>query len=57
MIFGFIILPMIIIGKDTFLRYFDFIKYLYPYYDLNVLIINSSFKDIKNIQKLMRDRN
>jgi hypothetical protein len=46
MIFGFMILPMVIIGKDTILGNLSFIKYLYPYYDINALIINSGLKDI-----------
>lgn len=42
MLFGFILLPMIILGKSTFLRYFEFIKYLYPYYDLNLLMMKDT---------------
>lgn len=33
---------MIILGKSTFLRYFEFIKYLYPYYDLNLLMMKDT---------------
>jgi hypothetical protein len=39
MLFGFILLPIIILGKDTFLGYFSFIKYFYPYYDINRIIM------------------
>lgn len=38
MLLGMIIMPMIIFGKSSFLKYFDFLKYLYPYYDLTVKV-------------------
>ena len=40
MLMGIVVLPMSIIGKDTWLGYFGFVKYIYPYYDLTSLMIN-----------------
>jgi hypothetical protein len=44
MLFGFILLPMIILGKNTFLGRFEFVKYFYPYYDLNLIVMKESMK-------------
>jgi hypothetical protein len=44
MLFGFILLPMIILAKSTFLGYFTFIKYFYLYYDLNYMIMKSNMQ-------------
>lgn len=41
-LFGFILLPIIILGKQTFLGYFSFVKYLYPYYDINMIIMSQA---------------
>jgi hypothetical protein len=38
MVLSLIIMPMILFGKNTFFSYLDFIKYLYPYYDLTVAV-------------------
>jgi hypothetical protein len=53
MLMGFVVLPMIIIGKDTWLGYFGFVKYIYPYYDLTSLMINQGMKDVNDIQKIV----
>jgi len=41
-IFGFILLPMIILGRNSFLGHLDFIKYFYPYYDLNIMLLKDT---------------
>lgn len=46
LLFGFIVLPMIILGEKTFLGYFSFIKYIYPYYDLNIILLRESIKGV-----------
>lgn len=42
MVLGFIIMPMILFGQETFFRHIDFLKYLYPYFDLNVYVFFKS---------------
>jgi hypothetical protein len=46
MLFGFIFLPMIILGSGTFLGHLSFIKYIYPYYDLNIILLKESLKGV-----------
>ena len=46
LLFGFILLPMIILGEKTFLGHFSFIKYIYPYYDLNIILMRESIKGV-----------
>ncbi len=44
MVFGFVLLPMIIIGEKTILGNLKFIKYFYPFYDLNVMVLSNTMK-------------
>lgn len=37
---------MIILGEKTFLGHFSFIKYIYPYYDLNIILLKESLKGV-----------
>ena len=37
-IFGFIVMPMVIFGKDNIFGYFSFLKYFYPYFDVAVKV-------------------
>ena len=36
---GFIIIPMVLFGQKTFFGKLEFIKYFYPYFDLNVKVL------------------
>jgi hypothetical protein len=47
-IFGLMVVPLIIFGQNTFLKYFEFVKYFYPYFDLSVRIFFS--KNSQNSQ-------
>ena len=37
----------ILVGKQTFFKYFSFLKYIYPFYDLTAIILfqNKSLGD------------
>lgn len=43
-LFGFIVLPLVIFGEWSFLKYLGFLKYLYPYYDMNVVLLGDTLK-------------
>lgn len=49
MLLGFVLLPVLLFGGNTFLRYFKFIKYIYPYYDMNVAVYMDGNSSMKNI--------
>jgi hypothetical protein len=58
MIFGIIIMPMILFGQNTFFHYLDFLKYLYPFYDLTVAVFfqfqnesMAALSELANIKK------
>lgn len=38
-VLGMLIMSIIFVGKTTFLKYFSFLKFLYPYFDLTAVII------------------
>lgn len=56
-LFGMIILPLVIFGKKTFLRHFQFVKYIYPFYDISVEVFfqsnspNAQLAEVIDIQK------
>ena len=37
--FGMMVMPMIVFGKDTYFGYLSFLKYIYPYFDLTVKVV------------------
>lgn len=52
-----IILPLVIFGKKTFLRHFQFVKYFYPFYDISVEVFfqsnspNAQLAEVIDVQK------
>lgn len=57
-VFGIVIMSIIFVSKTTFLKYFTFLKFLYPYFDLTAIIIfqnqnltDENMADFINIDK------
>lgn len=48
---------MILFGNNTFFAYLDFIKYLYPYYDVTVKVFfeqNAAFEQLSELSGLAK---
>lgn len=57
-IFGMVIVPLIIFGQSTFLHYFSFFRYFYPFYDLSIKVFfqenNPSYSQLTEIMNISK---